>query len=69
MTFALGGDSSANDLNILRGFRDEVLSKTPAGQAIIRLYYEWSPAIVTAMEEDEEFKELAKEMIGTSDVD
>ena len=63
VTFALGGDSRANDLNILRSFRDEVLSKTPAGQEIIRLYYEWSPAIVTAMEEDEEFKELAKEMI------
>ena len=60
-TFALGEDS--NDLKTLRKFRDEVLSKTLAGQEIIRLYYEWSPAIVKAMEEDEGFEEEVGEMI------
>ncbi len=31
---------------------------------IIRtLYYQWSPAIVKAMEQDDEFKEEVKEMI------
>ena len=30
---------------------------------IIRLYYEWSPAIVVAMKDDEEFKEEIEEMI------
>jgi len=49
---------------ILRYFRDNKLSKSPEGQEMIRLYYEWSPAIVTAMEEDEEFKEELKEMLG-----
>ena len=29
----------------------------------VSLYYEWSPAIVEAMEEDEGFKEEVKEMI------
>ena len=62
-TSALGGDSRGNDLNRLRKFRDEVLSKTPQGKELIRLYYEWSPVIVKAMEEDEEFKEEVKEMI------
>jgi hypothetical protein len=63
VTVALGGDARANDLNVLRNFRDEVLSKTRAGQDLIRLYYEWSPAIVKAIKEDEEFKEHVKEMI------
>jgi hypothetical protein len=43
--------------------RDEVLSQTPEGQELIRLYYEWSPVIVKAMEEDEEFKTDVKEMV------
>jgi len=29
----------------------------------VSLYYEWSPAIVEAMEDDEGFKEEVKEMI------
>lgn len=63
VTVALGGDARANDLNLLRNFRDEVLSKTRAGQDIIKLFYEWSPAIVKVIKEDEEFKEQVKEMI------
>ena len=61
MTYALGEDS--NDLNILRRFRDEVLSKTPLGKEIIKLYYQLSPAIVKIMVADEELKEEVKEMI------
>jgi len=62
-TFALGGDARGNDLNALRKFRDGVLSKTSEGREIIKLYYQWSSAIVKAMEEDEEFKEEVKEMV------
>ncbi|MBW2652254.1 MAG: thrombospondin type 3 repeat-containing protein [Deltaproteobacteria bacterium] len=47
----------------LRNFRDNILSKRPEGQELIKLYYEWSPAIVKAMEADEEFKDEIKEMI------
>jgi hypothetical protein len=54
---------NSKEVKILRLFRDNVLSKTPEGQEIIRLYYQWSPAIVKAMERDEEFKEEVKEMI------
>jgi hypothetical protein len=53
----------SKETQLLRYFRDDVLSKRPEGQEIIRLYYEWSPAIVKIMEEDEEFKEEVKEMI------
>jgi len=44
-------------------FYVEALSETPEGQELIRLYYEWSPAIVKAMEEDEGFMEDVKGMI------
>ena len=50
-------------LDTLRKFRDEVLSKTPAGREYIRLYYEWSPFIVQAMEEDEAFKQEVQALI------
>ncbi len=56
-----GKDSETTQL--LRYFRNNVLEKTSAGQEMINLYYEWSPAIVKAMEGDEEFKEEIKEMI------
>ena len=62
-TYALQGHFEEKDLTILRKFRDEVLSKTPEGREIIKLYYQWSPIIVQAMKNDEEFKEEAKEMI------
>ncbi|MBW1825079.1 MAG: hypothetical protein JRI87_11045 [Deltaproteobacteria bacterium] len=39
------------------------MGNTQKKQGIIKLYYEWSPAIVKEMEEDEKFKEYVKEMI------
>lgn len=56
-----GEDSE--ETKILRHIRDNVLRHTPEGQEIIRLYYQWSPAIVKAMEEDYELKEEVKELI------
>ena len=53
----------SEETELLRHFRDNVLSKIPEGQELIELYYQWSPVIVKAMEEDEEFKEQVKEMI------
>ena len=61
MTVALGKDF--NGLKTLRKFRDEVLSATPEGQEIIRLYYQLSTAVGKIMLEDEAFKEDVKEMI------
>jgi len=48
---------------LLRYFRDEILTQSPGGQELIRLYYELSPVIVKAMEEDEAFKEDVKKVI------
>jgi hypothetical protein len=53
----------SEEVELLRAFRDEVLSQSPVGQEIIELYYMWSPTIAKVMEEDEEFKENVKEMI------
>jgi len=60
LTQIYGEDSE--EVEMLRSFRDNVLSHTPEGQEIIRLYYEWSPMIVEAMDRDEEFKEQLKEL-------
>jgi hypothetical protein len=54
---------NSEEVKFLRCFRNNVLDKTPEGQEIIKLYYQWSPAIVRAIEEYEEFKEEVKEMI------
>jgi hypothetical protein len=56
-----GEDS--NEVELLRSIRDNVLSKTQEGRELIKLYYQWSPIIVRAMEEDEEFKEEIKDII------
>jgi len=56
-----GEDSETTEL--LRYIRDNILSQTPEGQEIIKLYYELSPMIVNAMQEDEGLKQEVKEMI------
>lgn len=59
-----GEDSE--EVELLRCFRDNVLSKTQEGQEIIRLYYEWSPVIVKTLKEDKGFREGVKEIIKVS---
>ncbi|MBW2554445.1 MAG: hypothetical protein JRE20_10005, partial [Deltaproteobacteria bacterium] len=46
-----------------RCFRDSVLSLTPEGQEIIRQYYELSPLLVKAINDDEEFEEETQVII------
>ena len=48
---------------LLRNFRDNVLTQTSEGQEIIRLYYELSPVIVEMMERDESFKQEVKQVV------
>ena len=40
-----------------------MLSKTPPGQELNKLFYEWSPAIIKAMVKDDTYKKEVKEMI------
>jgi photosystem II stability/assembly factor-like uncharacterized protein len=53
----------SKETELLRYFRDNVLSKSPEGQEIIRRYYQWSPLIADAMEGDEKFRKEIKETI------
>ena len=48
---------------MLRHFRDTILTKTREGRELISLYYQWGPLIVKVMEEDREFKKEVKEMV------
>lgn len=56
-------NNNQSKLDMLRKFRDEVLSQTPEGRELIKLYYLWSPAVVNTMNNDEEFKVWVKETI------
>ena len=56
------GEYSAKT-ELLRYIRDNLLSQTPEGQELIKLYYQLSTVIVKTVEADEEFKEEVKEMI------
>jgi hypothetical protein len=56
-----GEDS--REVALLRNVRDNLLSKTSEGKAFIELYYQWSPAIVTALQEDGVVKEELRQMI------
>ena len=53
----------SEEVELLRYIRDNKLNQTPEGKELIKLYYQWSPVIVKAMKEDEEFKEQVKELI------
>jgi hypothetical protein len=53
----------SEEVELLRYYRDNVLSHTPEGRELIKAYYQWSPIIVQAMEEDEDFKKEVKEII------
>lgn len=55
--------SDSYEVELLRSIRDNVLSKTQEGQELIKLYYQWSPFIVRAMEADDDFREDIKEMV------
>ena len=51
------------EASLLRAVRDNLLRQTPEGQELIKLYYQWSPLMVRAMQADETFKQDVKEMI------
>ena len=53
----------SRESELLRHFRDRVLSRTSEGRELIKLYYQLSPAITAAMEEDEVFKGEVQEAI------
>ena len=53
----------SKETQLLRSLRDNILSQSHEGRELIKLYYKWSPVIVRAMEEEDDFKEEVKEVI------
>jgi len=51
------------EVTLLRALRDNVLSQTPEGREIIKLYYQWSPVITMAIRNDKAFKAEMKELL------
>jgi hypothetical protein len=60
--FIYGQDSPETEL--LKHFRDSILSKTREGQELIRLYYLWSPVLIRVLDGDEQLKQEIKRLIG-----
>jgi hypothetical protein len=58
----LYGEGS-EQVQLLRNFRDTVLTETLEGQQLIKLYYEWSPVLVRVLEQDNGFRAEVREMI------
>jgi hypothetical protein len=56
-------DEDSEETELLRYIRDKVLDKSQEGRELIKLYYQWSPAMVRAMEADEDFKEEVRELV------
>jgi hypothetical protein len=53
----------SEDIEVLRRFRDDVLSTSREGQEIARLYYQLSPPVVKAMMANDQLKEALKSML------
>jgi len=56
------GDHAA-EVQMLRAVRDNVLSQTPEGREIIKLYYQWAPMITMAVRNDQSLKAELQELI------
>ena len=59
---AIYGENS-EQTELLREYRDKVLSKTPEGQEIIKTYYKFSPTITNLLEQGPLLKNRAKAFI------
>jgi uncharacterized repeat protein (TIGR02543 family) len=57
------GDPSAEQLDVLRGFRDGVLLESAAGSQSVDLYYRLSPPIADFISEDSFLKTLVRELL------
>jgi hypothetical protein len=54
---------NSENTQILRKFRDNVLSQTTGGEKLIQLYYRLSPLGVDLLKSDQELKEQVKQLL------
>jgi hypothetical protein len=59
---AIYGENS-EQTELLREYRDNVLSKTPEGQEIIKTYYQYSPTVTELLERRPLLKDKARMII------
>ena len=60
----LYGEGSG-EVEIFRKFRNHFIDSGPEGEEIIKFYYNLSPLLVKAIEEDEELEEQLREVVDT----
>ena len=60
---AVYGSSEAEDLDVLRSFREQVLMPTTLGKALVNTYYSTSPTIADAMRQNEGLKMAVKTLL------
>ena len=51
------------EVALCRYLRDSVLRKTTEGREIIKIYYNWSPHLVRALEEETALKDQVKKVL------
>jgi hypothetical protein len=56
---------NAEEVQLLRKFRDDVVSTTPEGAYLVTLYYQWGPMLSAAMEKNKAFKAEMKKLVDT----
>lgn len=54
------GTHLAREINILRGFRDNVLRKNPAGRLFVSLYYRLSPPVARLITKHKTLRTLTR---------
>ena len=57
------GTPTAEEIDVLRDFRDEVLLQHPAGRKLISLYYEWSPPLADFISKHELCRTVIREVL------
>jgi hypothetical protein len=53
----------AEETDLLRYVRDNILTQTDEGRELVRLYYQWSRMLAETLQEDETFREEVKAFI------
>jgi hypothetical protein len=51
------------EVALSRYLRDSVLRKTTEGREIIKIYYDWSPRLVRALEDEAALKDQLKKVL------
>lgn len=57
------GTALHEDIDVLRGFRDEYLMSNPAGRAFVNIYYSTSPPLANAIRDNEELRTAVRDGI------